>query len=467
VSLVVFAVENPWYALDGFCRRLRFSESSAMKFRWTLSFLHMFVLFVLQSLALGALLGLVAGSAVALFLWLLSGATQLHWQYPWLLLCLPLAGLITHWLYQTLEPAAEGGNRLILEQIREPGDGVPFRMAPLVLAGTLLSHVCGGSTGREGTAVQIGGSLASSFGRRFRLPRSSIRTLLATGIAAGFGAVFGTPLAGTLFALEVPATGRRNLRALLPCLIAALVGDAVAHAWGTQHTVYLITSVVPLSEDSGIVAGDFLRRLPQLICAGCLFGLAARLFVAVIETVRDLLKKQLHRPWLRPAAGGLVVIFLTLALGRRDYLGLGVDANPDSPLAVTLKSCFQSGGADWFSWWWKLLFTAVTVGSGFKGGEVTPLFFIGAALGHSLGRAMELPVDQMAGFGFVAVFAGATRTPLASVLLSLELFAPNSPDLLNSLFPLEVAVVCRLASLCCGSTTIYGVDRADGIPQAS
>jgi H+/Cl- antiporter ClcA len=287
-------------------------------------------------------------------------------------------------------------------------------------------------------------------------------------MAAGFGAVFGTPLAGAVFAIEVPTIGRLSLQAFFPCLLAAIAGDQVAQAWGTQHTAYSI--VTTLNSVSALNCGplSLLLRFLLLACAGSLFGLCSRLFIEMLHKVSQGLSSSIAKPWLRPVAGGAAVIVLTLLTGTRDYLGLGVSASPQSPGSVTILSCFCVGGADWFSWWWKSLFTAVTVGSGFKGGEVTPLFFIGAALGHSLGRLTGMPVDEMAGLGFVAVFAGATNTPIASIILAIELFAPHSPNLLQSGFPGDVAVVCGCAWLFSGQNGIYKSQRVGSLktPQS-
>ena len=417
------------------------------------------VSFLFQWLVLATLVGAVVGSTVALFLWLLDAATHLHWRYPSLLFLLPLAGLLSGCLYHFYSRDAEGGNHLIIEQIHEPRGGVPGLMAPLVLIGTLLTHVCGGSAGREGTAVQIGGSLASVLGRWLKFSPDSTRILLSSGMAAGFGAVFGTPVAGAVFAVEVPTIGRLSLQAFLPSLLAAIAGDQVAQAWGTQHTPYCIVSTLNsvATLNSGPLA--LLLRLLLLTFAGLLFGLTSRLFAELVRKVSQGLKFFITIPWLRPVVGGMAVIALSLLTGTRDYLGLGVSASPQSPGSVTILSCFHVGGAGWFSWWWKSLFTAVTVGSGFKGGEVTPLFFIGAAIGHSLGRLTGMPVDEMAGLGFVAVFAGATNTPVASIVLAIELFAPHSPNLLQSGFAADVAIVCGCAWLFSGQNGIYKSQR--------
>lgn len=414
-------------------------------------------------MVLASIIGAVIGSAVAMFLWLLDAATHLHWRYPSLLFLLPIAGLLSAWLYRTCGGNAEGGFHLIIEQIHEPGGGVPARMAPLVLIGTLLTHVCGGSAGREGTAVQIGGSLASMVGRWRKHSSDSTRILLSTGIAAGFGAVFGTPVAGAVFALEVPTIGRLSLQPLIPCLLAAVTSDHVALAWGAKHTPYSIISTFDAVAvlNSGPLALPL--RLIVLACAGLLFGLTGRLFAELVHKVSRGLRSCITRPWLRPVVGGIVVIALSALTGTRDFLGLGVSASPHSPDAVTILSCFHVGGAAWFSWWWKALFTAVTVGSGFKGGEVTPLFFIGAALGHSLARLSGLPIDEMAGLGFVAVFAGATNTPIASCIMGIELFAPHSPNLMQSGFSADLAIVCGCAWLFSGQNGIYKSQRVGAV----
>ncbi len=367
-----------------------------MSLHWNLREHLQLLSFVLKWLALAVPLGMAVGSAVAFFLWSLDRVTDLQWQYPWLLFLLPLAGMVSGLVYHYCGREAEAGNNLILEQIHEPSAGVPGRMAVLVLLGTLITHLCGGSAGREGTAVQMGGSLAGSLGRWLRLSARDTRILLMCGISAGFGAVFGTPLTGAIFALEVLAIGKLSYEALVPCLIAAIVGDQVNHAWGIGHTHYQLSfaeGFATLSTNLPLL--DPLLTAKVALAAVC-FGLASVLFAELTHGVNALFQRWISIPWLRPFVGGCLVITLVFVLQDRDYLGLGVAANPHNPTAITISSCFHTGGATWLSWWWKILFTAVTVGSGFKGGEVTPLFFIGAALGHVLGVLLGAPIDLFA-----------------------------------------------------------------------
>lgn len=382
---------------------------------------------------------LTAGSLVALFLWLLDKAVLFRFGHTWLLFLLPVAGVLIYFLYKLFGKNAEGGNNLIMDEIHEPGGGVPARMAPLVLGTTVLTHLFGGSAGREGTAVQIGGSVAQWWARRFRLNAADVRILLTTGIAAGFGAVFGTPVAGAIFALEVLALGRMRYDALLPCLIAGVLADLTCKAWGIHHTVYTLSS--PFYIDW--------RMLAIVIGASVLFGLAGWLFAETAHAVKRYGNRFVRPAWLLPVVGGGLVVFLTFALGTQDYLSLGVlGIHPDS---VTIPSCFHAGGASSFSWLWKLVFTAVTLGTGFKGGEVTPLFFVGAALGNTIAMLCGAPVDLLAGLGFIAVFAGATNTPIACTIMGVELFGAG-----NLLY---YAIACFTAYYFSGHSGIYQSQR--------
>ncbi|HUE15454.1 MAG TPA: voltage-gated chloride channel family protein [Planctomycetaceae bacterium] len=418
-------------------------------------------------LAITTALGIVVGSAVALFLWSLERATVTRFEYPWLLFLLPLGGLGIGLMYHYFGRSVEGGNNLILDQIHEPNGGVPLRMAPLVLIGTVLTHLFGGSAGREGTAVQMGGSMAARIGTWLGLSTHDARILLMAGVAAGFGAVFGTPLAGAVFAMEVLAIGRMSYESLLPCLAASVIGDVTVRGWGIAHSHYYITSVISSaasSEALSVHSPLTLLLMTKVIIAAIAFGLAAVLFADLTHRLHKLFAAIVPWPVVRPVLGGLLVIGLVFLLGTRDYLGLGTNADPATPHAVTIQSCFSAGGATPWSWWWKILFTAVTLSSGFKGGEVTPLFFIGAALGNALAQAMGAPVDLFAGLGFVAVFAGATNTPLACTIMGLELFLPNSPGLLNSGFGIYLPVACFLAYLVSGHSGIYSSQRI-GMPK--
>ncbi|TDW96747.1 voltage-gated chloride channel family protein [Dinghuibacter silviterrae] len=384
-------------------------------------------------------IALVAGSLVALFLWLLDWSVRFRFAHDWLLFLLPVAGVVIYGLYRYLGKNAEAGNNLIMDEIHEPGGGVPARMAPLVLVTTVMTHLFGGSAGREGTAVQIGGSVAQFFARLFRLTPGDVRIVLTTGIAAGFGAVFGTPVAGAVFALEVLTLGRIRFDALLPCLMASVLADVTCRAWGIHHTAYHIGTAFHF---------DFFL-LVKVIGSGVAFGLAGFAFAETCHTIKNAGKKWIRPAWAIPVAGGLLIIGLTYLLGTEDYLSLGVMGKYAH--SVTIPSCFLAGGATPWSWLWKLLFTAITLGTGFKGGEVTPLFFIGAALGNTLATLCGAPVDLMAGLGFIAVFAGATNTPIACTLMGVELFGADNV--------LYYAIVCFTAYYFSGHSGIYHSQR--------
>lgn len=413
------------------------------------SFEHFFIVsYLFKWTCLVLPVSITVGSLVALFLWLLDKAINLRFANPWLLFLLPLSGILIYFLYKLSGKNAEGGNNLIMDEIHEPGGGVPFRMAPLVLLTTVITHLFGGSAGREGTAVQIGGSIAQFFAKKLKLSKEDIKTLLMTGIAAGFGAVFGTPITGAIFALEVLALGRIKHDALMPCFIASVLADIVCSAWSIHHTHYHIDFT-----ETGTVFLRFFHfnfsLLITAIIAGVAFGLAGYMFAEISHTIKNYCNRWIRIKWLIPAIGGLAIIAFTYILGTQDYLSLGV-TNPD-PKAVSIMSCFKEGGATYFSWLWKLLFTAITLGTGFKGGEVTPLFFIGAALGNTIATLTGAPVDLMAGLGFIAVFAGATNTPIACTIMGVELFGAD-----NALY---YAVACFTAYYFSGHSGIYHAQR--------
>ncbi len=382
------------------------------------------------------------GSASAFFLWMLDAVTVFRFSNPWLLWFLPIGGLAVGWLYHRHGKSANDGNNLLIDEIHQPAAGVPRRMAPLILIGTLVTHLFGGSAGREGTAVQMGGSIAGSFARVFKLDEAGVRVLLMAGVAAGFGSIFGTPIAGTVFALEVLVIGRMQYDALVPCFIASVVADWACHSWGIGHTQYHVA----------VTSGSFRAEpllMGKVILAAAMFGLASLLFSESSHRLGAVFKRFIPRPEFRPAVGGLMVIGLFFLVGTPDYLGLGVLGN--RPDAITLPAMFGSMEIPASAWLWKLVFTVVTLSAGFKGGEVTPLFFIGAALGNALAHLLGAPVDLFAAIGFVAIFGAASNTPLASTILGMELFGAG-----NGLY---IATACIVAYHFSGHTGIYSSQR--------
>jgi H+/Cl- antiporter ClcA len=407
--------------------------------------------YLLKWLILTTPIAIVIGTLVAFFLWLLNGAIFFRFSHPYLIYFLPLAGVIVHLIYQAFGKSSEKGNNLIFEEIHQTGDGVPARMGPLVLFSTIITHLFGGSAGREGTAVQIGGSIAQIFGNWFKINQQDVKTLLLSGLAAGFGAVFGTPITGAIFAIEVITIGKLAPKAIVPCLLASFIGDLTVKFLGISHTLYHIDLISSPDFSTSILAQLNLFLILKIILAAIAFGLASFLFSELAHLIKNIFNAVFKVQWLIPLTGGIIIILLLILVGKPDYLSLGVNA--EYPGAITISSAFTKGGADTFSWLWKTIFTTVTIGTGFKGGEVTPLFYIGATLGNVLADFLNAPISLFAALGFIAVFAGATNTPMACTIMGAELFGGT--------YIVYFAIACFVAYFCSGNSGIYGAQKIE------
>lgn len=357
-----------------------------------------------SGLLVAALVGALAGVGAAVFLRGLDWATQTRQHHDALIWALPLAGaLLGHVLLRWQGPAA-GGTNLVLDAVHAPeaAAAVPWRLAPLVVLGTWWTHLFGGSAGREGAAVQMASSLADGLSRTLHLGAGLRRVALTAGMAGGFGAVFGTPLAGALFALELPRSGRLDLHRAGPALLAALVGDAVAHAAGATHAV-----VTP-------VAGLALTPLVALRDAalGVAIALVARGYLWLHHALRDRLTRALPDLRWRLAVTGVGVVLVWRLSGSQRWLGLGTD---------TIAAALAGNGIYPYDFAAKAALTAWTLAGGFWGGEVTPLFFVGSTLGFALAEPLGLPDDLAAGVGLAGVFGAVAHTPLALTVMAAEL----------------------------------------------
>lgn len=376
---------------------------------------------------IGAIVGIITGFAAALFLKSLELATALRMKYTWLLFFLPLGGALVSFLYSRYGKNSSKGNNLIIEKINESSGRVPFRMAPLVFFGTFITHLFGGSAGREGTGVQIGASIAEGIGDFLKLDKIDNRIILMAGISSGFASVFGTPLAGTVFGLEVVALGIMSYEALIPAFIASIVGDFMVSFLGVHHTHYKVVGVPELT----------LLTMIKVAFAAILFGLTSKLFSELTHKLKELFTEGFENSTIKSLVGGILVIVLVYMVGTRDFLGL----------SIPLISESFSGQVHPFTFLGKIIFTSLTLGTGFQGGEVTPLFVIGSSLGNTLSNALNMSPPFLASLGLIGVFAGATNTPIASFILSLEMFGSQGI--------VFVFMTCAISYIFSGHTGIY------------
>ena len=391
------------------------------------NFQQHFAFYLIKWVFICTIIGLLAGSASAFFLISLEWLTNYREANLWIVAALPLAGFIIGWVYHRYGESVVKGNNQLIEEILKPSKVIPLKMAPLVLWGTLMTHLFGGSAGREGTAVQMAGAIADQFNFLFNFKPRDRKIILIVGISAGFASVFGTPLAGAVFALEVFLVGRMRYDALVPSFLVAVIASYTTHLWGAKHTIYDIGNIPEFSPEFILYA----------IFAGVCFGLGSILFSKLMHVFSNLFKNNISYPPLRPFVGGIIVAAFVFITGSNKFIGLGIP---------TIEASF-SENLPAYDFLIKIILTTLTLSAGFKGGEVTPLFFIGATLGNALSYFVPLPIGLLAGMGFVALFAGATNTPLACILMGIELFGAD--------VGIYVAIACVIAYLTSGHNGIY------------
>lgn len=341
------------------------------------------------------------GLTSVLFLYSLNYVGLLREEHKSLLIGLPLAGLLIVFLYNRYGGRASKGNNLLFEEYYNPKGGIPLLMAPLVIIATLLTHLFGGSAGREGTAVQYGGTYADSIAKKLTLNKTQTRITLICGIAAGFASLFGTPLAGTLFSIEMFRLGKLRRKAILPALFTAYLAHGISLALRAPHTHYPFLPIELFK----------ISDIHWVILFAILSGMVARLFAFTADSLSDLFKK-IRNPYIRVVIGAFIILAIIALIGNTRYIGLGI---PD-----ILESFDQpQSGWDFLA---KILLTCLTLGVGFKGGEVTPLFFIGATFASFLSIYIPLPLLVITALGFVSVFSGSTKTPFACAVMAAELF---------------------------------------------
>jgi H+/Cl- antiporter ClcA len=400
--------------MNAFKKRLELSDSPKL------------LKYFLKWLSLSLISGLFVGSASALLLVSLFWATDTREANKWIIWLLPIGGLVVGLMYHYWGKNVVKGNNQLIDELHKPKDIIPFKMAPLIYVGTVITHLFGGSAGREGTAVQMGGAIVDQLSKFLKFHKNDRKILIVMGISAGFASVFGTPLAGAIFALEVMVIGRMRYDAIIPSFLAAIIADYTCTAWGVPHTQYHI-DVVP---DMSLIG--FLID----IVSGIFFGVVSTFFSKGIRRFQNLAARIKYPP-LRPFFGGIIIAICVFLMGTTKYIGLGIP---------TIVEAFEQSLPS-YDFAIKILLTTFTIGVGFKGGEVTPLFFIGATLGNALSLFLPLPMALLAGMGFVAVFSGATNTPIACTLMGIELFGIEAG--------VFIAIACVTAYLFSGNTGIY------------
>jgi H+/Cl- antiporter ClcA len=347
------------------------------------------------------ILGVLMGGASAAFLTLLEWVTAAREQHLFLVAFLPAVGVLTAFVYHKFGKNSQRGNNLIIDSVHKQAH-VPFRMAFFTFTFTILTHLTGGSVGREGTAVQIGGTLANKIGNFFKLNEKMKPIFILSGISAGFGSVFGTPLAGAFFGMEMCFIGKLSYEALLPCFITSFTADYVTRLFGVSHAAYEIQAVPAIS----------LYNIAVVIAASCVFGLTGRLFAVSVHKLKGLYAKLMKQYALRAFAGSLIVLAVMFSFNTVKYDGL----------STWMISAGFRGEVHFFDPVLKFVMTVLSLGAGFQGGEVTPLFDMGASLGGLIGQAAHVSPSLLAALGLISVFGCAANTPLTTIMLGIELF---------------------------------------------
>ena len=363
--------------------------------------IHRDVTSLVKWLLLAVITGCIVGGASSLFSFVLTEVTQYREMHGWIFYLLPVAGIIIVFLYEKIGQD-DGGTNQVFSTVRSKDD-VPLRSAPLIFISTALTHLTGGSAGREGAAIQLGGSIANQLGRWIHLDEEDRHVIVMCGMSAAFSALFGTPMAAAVFAMEVVSVGVMYYTALMPCMIASLIASGFAASLGINPEAFHVVNIPALTIETGLKMG--------VVAAGC--AVVSILFCMALKGMGRVYGRWFPNKYVRVAAAGLLVIVITLLLHTTEYMGAG---------AGLIEQAVEDGKTDTFAFFWKLVLTAITMKAGFRGGEIVPSFCIGATFGCVMGNLIGLSPSICAASGMVAVFCGVTNCPLTSILIAFELF---------------------------------------------
>ncbi|EOS26170.1 hypothetical protein C806_01386 [Lachnospiraceae bacterium 3-1] len=363
-------------------------------------FAKRFLIF-LKWLAFSILSGILVGSVGAIFYYCIAYATETRAAYPWMIFLLPISGLAIVGAYHLMHDEKDSGTNLVLSAIHS-GEHIPLRMAPLIFISTVMTHLFGGSAGREGAALQLGGSIGNSLGRLLKFDEKDQHIMIMCGMSAAFSVLFGTPLSAAIFSMEVVSVGIMHYAALVPCVVSSLIAKEIAEYCQIPPEQFLLSSIPEFTISSGLTIA-----ILAILCA-----IVSTLFCIALHTAEALYKKHLPNPYLRILAGGILLILLTLLVGNQDYNGSGI---------AGIARCFENDYVP-YAFLLKIIFTAVTLGAGFKGGEIVPSFFIGASFGCLFGNLTGFAPNLCTAAGMGAVFCGVTNCPITSLFICFELF---------------------------------------------
>ena len=359
---------------------------------------------IVLSGVIGSFIGLIASGFSYAIVW----ATSFRQANPMIILGLPLGGLLIVWMYKITGQEKNSGTNLVLTVVRSDEEEVPGWVTPLILISTAITHLFGGSSGREGAALQFGASVGNVCAKYLHLNESDKKIIILASMSAAFSALFGTPMAAVVFPMEVISVGVMYYAALVPCAIASVLAAQLAGWLGAARTQFTISEIPAV----GIIP------ILQVLLLAALCAAVSILFCAALKGASQAYRRLLPNQYARAAAGGGIVVLLAFLLQTGDYLGAGVPVIQQAMAGLAEPEAFAL----------KIVFTAVTIGAGFKGGEIVPSFFVGATFGCFFGGLIGLSPSFSAALGLVALFCGVTNCPLSSLLMSFELFASSSAD---------------------------------------
>lgn len=371
----------------------------------TLQRLRLAILTLIKWMLCSIASGIVIGLIGSFFHSLLDLAAEIRTAHPWILFLLPISGIIIVFIYSLSGCKSSKGTNLVITAIQS-NEEVPLKMTPLIIVSTILTHLCGGSAGREGAALQVGGSLGNAFAKLFNFDDKDTRIMIMCGMSACFSALFGTPVAAAVFSMEVISVGIMYYAALVPCTVAALIASSISSMSGLAATHFTVGEIPQFGIPNGI----------KFFILSLIFAVASILLCVVLHKTSHFFTAHFESQYVRIIVAAVLVIIMRFLFGTTDYLGAGTD--------IISRSFVEQSA--WYVFLLKIIFTAVTLGGGFKGGEIVPTLFVGATLGSFLAPIFGLPTGICAACGMVAVFCGVTNCPLTSLLLSIEMFGSES-----------------------------------------